>query len=101
MLTIMKYVNDFNLILLKMKKKNAPIFDVQMIRRPKLDPTIKSVLDKFDIKEKDLPNYVLSELKKADPVEFMKTYNVVKKNKAENGGILHFIKKKKLLINYY
>lgn len=93
MLTIMKYVNDMNLILIKMKKKNAPIFDIQMIRRPKLDSEIKEVLEKFAIKEKDLPNYILSELKKADPNEFMKTYNVVKKNKAENGGILHFFKR--------
>lgn len=27
----------------------------------------------------------------------MKTYNVVKKNKAENGGILHFIKKEEVV----
>lgn len=105
MLAIMKYVNDFNLILLKMKKKNAPVFDIQMIRRPKLDPSIKEVLDKFDMKEKDLPNYLLSELKKADPEEFIKTYNIVKKNKAENGGILHFLKKEditnKLLLILY
>lgn len=93
MLIIMKFVNEINLILLKMKKKNAPIFDVQMIRRPKLDPAIKEILDKFEVKEKDLPNYILSELKKADPSEFTNTYNIIKKNKAESGGILHFIKK--------
>lgn len=105
MLIIMKYVNEINLILLKMKKKNAPIFDVQMIRRPKLDQTIKDVLEKFGVKEKELPNYILSELKKADPSEFIKTYNIIKKNKAENGGILHFIKKNdvinKLLLLLY
>lgn len=105
MLTIMKYINEMNLILIKMKKRNAPIFDVQMIRRPKLDPAIKDVLDKFEVKEKDLPNYILSELKKADPTEFIRTYNIIKKNKAENGGILHFIKKddivNKLLLILY
>lgn len=93
MLTVMKYVNHMNLILLKMKKKNAPVFDIQMIRRPKLDVTIKEILEKFAIKEKDLPNYILSELKKIDPSEFTKTYNVIKKNKAEHGGILHLFRK--------
>ena len=45
MLIIMKYINDLNINLIKIKKKNAPIFDIQMIRRPKMDPIIKEILN--------------------------------------------------------
>ncbi len=93
MLIIMKYINDLNINLIKIKKKNAPIFDIQMIRRPKMDPIIKEILKKLDIKPKEIPNFLLSELKKCNAEEFEATYKIVKKNKAEMGGILHFIEK--------
>lgn len=93
MVIIMKYVNDFNLNLLKIQKKNSPMFDIQMIKKPKLDPRIKEILDKLDISQKDIPNYLLSEIKNSDVEEVVNTYNTLKKNKAENGGILHFIDK--------
>lgn len=93
MLIIMKYINDLNINLMRSKKKNAPIFDIQMIRRPKMDPIIKEILKKLDIKTKEIPNFLLSELKKADALEIQNTYKTIKKNKAENGGILHFIEK--------
>lgn len=93
MLIIMKYINDLNINLIKIKKKNAPIFDIQMIRRPKMDPIIKEILKKLDIKPKEIPNFLLSELKKCNAEEFEATYKIIKKNKAEMGGILHFIEK--------
>lgn len=97
MLIIMKYVNDLNINLMRSKKKNAPIFDIQMIRRPKMDPIIKEILKKLDIKTKEIPNFLLSELKKADALEIQDTYKTIKKNKAENGGILHFIEKDNII----
>lgn len=93
MLVIMKYINDLNINLIKAKKRNAPIFDIQMIRRPKMDPIIKDILKRLDIKTKEIPNILLSELKKCNAEEVEQTYKLVKKNKAENGGILHFIEK--------
>lgn len=93
MVIIMKYINDLNINLMKTKKRNAPIFDIQMIRRPKMDPIIKEILKKLDIKTKEIPNILLSELKKCDVIDVEKTYKIIKKNKAENGGILHFIER--------
>ncbi len=97
MLVIMKYINDLNINLMRAKKRNAPIFDIQMIRRPKMDPIIKEILKKLDIKTKEIPNILLSELKKCNVEEVEKTYKIIKKNKAENGGILHFIEKDNII----
>lgn len=97
MLIVMKYINDLNINLMKTKKRNAPIFDIQMIRRPKMDPIIKDILKKLDIKTKEIPNVLLSELKKCNALEVESTFRTIKKNKAENGGILHFIEKDNII----
>lgn len=97
MVIIMKYVNDFNLNLLKLQKKNSPFFDIQMIRKSKLDSRLKEMLKKLEIKQKDIPNYLLSELKKADADKVIDNFNIIRRNKAENGGILHFIEKDNII----
>lgn len=93
MVIIMKFINNHNLSILKTPKKNAPIFDIQYIKRPKLDDRIKEILDKLEIDVRNLPNYLLSELKKCDAEEVYETFSLVKKNKAEDYGILHLINK--------
>lgn len=93
LIKIMKFINEHNLIILKVPKKNGPTLDVQYIRRPKLDDRIKEILEKLNINYKSLPNYLLGELKRSDAEELYKTYSLVKKNKAEQYGILHFVKK--------
>ncbi|MCH5166861.1 MAG: hypothetical protein J1F35_03120 [Erysipelotrichales bacterium] len=99
MIIIMKYINDFNLTLLKTPKRNSPKFDIHLITKPKIDQEIKDILKRLEITQKEIPNYLLSELKKCDVEEFVHTFNTIKKNKAENGGILHFIdKENKILI---
>lgn len=93
MVKIMKFVNEHNLGILKTPKKNGPLFDIHFIRRPKLNERIIEILDKLEINYKELPNYLVSELKKCDVDDVYNTYNIVKQNKAEEGGILHLIKK--------
>lgn len=90
---IMKFINEHNLIILKIPKKNGPTLDVQYIRRPRLDDKVKEVLDKLNIEYKSLPNYLLGELKRCNADELYNTYNLVRRNKAEQYGILHFVKK--------
>ncbi len=90
---VMKFVNEHNISILKTVKKNAPLFDVNFIRRPKLDPRIIDILNKLEIDYKELPNYLISELKRCDVEVLCNTYNVIKQNKAEEGGILHLINK--------
>ncbi len=105
MLIVIKFINEFNLNLMNIKKKNAPAFDIQMIKRPKLDLEIKEIIDKLEINIKDIPNYLISEIKNCNKQDFLDTYYTIRKNKAENGGILHFIDKDnkfiKLLILLY
>lgn len=89
----MDFINKHNIAILKNKKYNEPLFDVHLIIKPKLDDKIKEILDKFEIKQKELPNYLLSELKKCDVQEVYETFITLKKNKAEDYGLLHLIRK--------
>ena len=97
MLQIMKYINRHNLAILKTPRKTTAVFDLRYIRRPKLDEKVLEMLDKINVDYKDLPNYLIGELKRADVNKLYETYNLVKKNRAEEYGILHLIKKE----NFY
>lgn len=92
-ISVMKFINIHNIGILKTVKKNAPLFDINFIRRPKLDPQVIDILNKLDIDYKELPNYLISELKRCDAEVFTNTYNIIRQNKAEDGGILHLISK--------
>lgn len=97
LLNIMKYINVHNLAILRTPKRNPVKFDIRYIRRPKLDDRLKVILDRLEINYKSLPNYLLGELKKCDVDQVSKTYMLIKKNKAEDYGILHLIDKKNTL----
>lgn len=97
MLSIMNYINESNLNVLRSPKKKAPIFDIRFIRKPKINEQVLYVLDKLGVDVKSLPNYMLGELKKVEPEVFFDTYELIRKNKAEQYGILHLIKKENLL----
>ena len=94
---VMKFINIHNIGILKTVKKNAPLFDINFIRRPKLDPQVIDILNKLDIDYKELPNYLISELKRCDAEVFTNTYNIIRQNKAEDGGVLHLISKENYL----
>ncbi len=89
----MKYINYHNLLILRTPKRNAVAFDIRYIRRPKIDDRLKLILDRLEINYKTLPNYLLGELKKCDVEQAYETYMLIKKNKAEDYGILHLINK--------
>lgn len=93
LISVMKFVNEHNISILKTVKKNAPLFDVNFIRRPKLDPRVIDILNKLEIDYRNLPNYLIGELKRCDVEVFTNTYNIIRQNKAEDGGILHLIRK--------
>ncbi len=97
MLQILKYINRHNLAILKTPKKTTAVFDLRYIRRPKLDEKVLEMLAKINIDYKSLPNYLIGELKRADVNKLYETYNLVKKNRAEEYGILHLVKKE----NFY
>lgn len=93
LISVMKFVNVHNISILKTVKKNAPLFDINFIRRPKLNPQVIDILNRLEIDHKELPNYLISELKRCDIEVFSNTYNIIRQNKAEDGGILHLINK--------
>lgn len=97
MFIIMKFINKHNLTILKMPKRTAPLFDIRYIIKPKLDERIKEILAKLETSQKDLPNYLLAEFKKSKVEDIYETFNLLKKNKAENYGILHLVRKENLL----
>lgn len=96
MLQIMKYINRHNLAILKTPKKTNTVFDLRYIRRPKLDEKVLEMLNKINVDYKALPNYLIGELKRADVNKLYETYNLVKKNRAEEYGILHLVKKENI-----
>lgn len=97
MYTIMKFINEHNLSIIKTPKVNTPSFDIKLIIKPKLDSRIIEILDKFEIKPKELPNYLLSQFKKCNVDEVLNTYYTIRKNKAEDSGVLHLINKENVL----
>ncbi len=97
MIKIMSYINVHNLEVLKAPKKNGPLFDIKYIIKPKLDDKIKEILKKIDVDYRDLPNYLIAELKNCDIEKVYATFSLVKKNKAEDYGILHLIDKENVL----
>lgn len=97
LIKIMKFVNEHNLSILKTPKKNGPLLNINFIFKPKLDDRLMEILDKLDIEYKELPNYLISELKKCDVDSVYETYQTIRKNKAESYGIMHLIKKSNLL----
>ena len=94
---IMRFVNEHNLLILRTPKKNGPLLNINFMFKPKLDDRILEILNKLDIDYKELPNYLVSELKRSDVDSVYETYQMVKKNKAESYGILHLIKKSNTL----
>lgn len=97
LIKIMKFVNEHNLSILKTPKKNGPLLNINFIFKPKLDDRLMEILDKLEIEYKELPNYLISELKKCDVDSVYETYQTIRKNKAESYGIMHLIKKSNLL----
>lgn len=97
LIKIMKFVNEHNLSILKTPKKNGPLLNINFIFKPKLDDRLMEILDKLEIEYKELPNYLISELKKCDVNSVYETYQTIRKNKAESYGIMHLIKKSNIL----
>lgn len=97
MLKVMSYINKHNLDVMKIKRKNAPMFDIDLIKKPKLDDCVVEILDKIGVNISELPNYLLSELKKANSKELYNTFCLMKKNMAEKGGIMHLISKNNII----
>ena len=97
MLDIMTFINNHNLSILRVSNKKPVEFTIQTIKRPHLDERILAIFNRLNIDAKDVPNYILSDFKRGDIDRIYTTFQLVKKNKAEDYGILHLIKKENIL----
>lgn len=93
MLKVMRYVNEHNLGILDDKKEIISSFDITYNESSKLPTLIDEILEKIDIDYTKLKPEMIDELKKKDEVEFVAIYNLIRKNKVEDYGILHLLKK--------
>ncbi len=93
MLKVMRFINEHNLSILDDKKEIISSFDIKYKESPKLPQVIDEILEKIDIDYTKLDPRLIEELKNKDEVEFASVYNLIRKNKVEDYGILHLLKK--------
>lgn len=93
MLKVMRFINEHNLGILDDKKEIISSFDIKYKESPKLPQVIDEILEKIDIDYTKLDPRLIEELKNKDEVEFASVYNLIRKNKVEDYGILHLLKK--------
>ena len=93
MLKIYKYINTHNLKILNPPDIEFEDFDIEIEDETEFSDKIYEILNKFEMDYRTLPNFLLKDLKEMDSNLIYSTYEVIKQNKAEDGGVLHLIPK--------
>ena len=93
MLKIYRYINDHNLKILNPPDIEFEDFDVEIVDETEFSDKIYEILNKFEMDYRTLPNFLLKDLKEMDNNLIYSTFEVIKQNKAEDGGVLHLIPK--------
>lgn len=93
MLKVMRFINEHNLSILDDKKEIISSFDIKYTESPKLPQLIDEILEKIDVDYTKLEPALIEELKQKDETEFATVYSLIRKNKVEDYGILHLLKK--------
>lgn len=98
MLSIMIYITKNNINLVNGEYHPSKyVVDIDKIVDNTLDDRIKIVLDRLGLSIDDLPRKVIEDLKTCNIDNFVKVYDIVRKNKVEKYGILHLIDKENKL----
>lgn len=97
MVNVMRFINNNNLEILSNNSLTSTNYDIKYVRKARIDYRLKEILDKLDIDYKELPNYLIKELKQCKIDEVYNTFQLVKRNKAEDYGILHLLKKDNII----
>ena len=98
MLKIYKYINEHNLKILNPPDIEFEDFDIEIVEDIELSDQIYEILEKFDIDYRTLPDFLLKDLKETDPSLVYSTFETIKQNKAEDGGVLHLIPKENAIL---
>ena len=93
MLKIYRYINDHNLKILNPPDIEFEDFDIEIVDETEFSDKIYEIFNKFEMDYRTLPNFLLKDLKEMDNNLIYSTFEVIKQNKAEDGGVLHLIPK--------
>ena len=93
MLKIYRYINNHNLKILNPPDIEFEDFDIEIEDETEFSDRIYEIFNKFEMDYRTLPNFLLKDLKEMDSNLIYSTFDVIKLNKAEEGGVLHLIPK--------
>ena len=93
MLKIYRYINNHNLKILNPPDIEFEDFDIEIEDETEFSDRIYEIFNKFEMDYRTLPNFLLKDLKEMDSNLIYSTFDVIKLNKAEDGGVLHLIPK--------
>lgn len=98
MLKIYRYINSHNLKILNPPDIEFEDFDIEIEDETEFSDKIYEIFNKFEMDYKTLPNFLLKDLKEMDSNLIYSTFEVIKQNKAEDGGVLHLIPKENQIL---
>lgn len=102
---VMEYISTHNLNILKTPNKILPVIETKEITSMENNPELLEVLKRIGINYDDLSSDLIKGILSCNHENMMNNYRLISKNKAENYGILHLIKKEnyktKLIILLY
>lgn len=87
---VMNYIGIYNASLVS-SSTNIDNIDINSIKIEEIDPKVLDVLKKCEIDITNIPNNLLSDLKDSNVSDIINVYELIRKNKAEDYGILHLI----------
>ena len=93
MLKIYRYINSHNLKILNPPDIEFEDFDIEIEDETEFSDKIYDIFNKFEMDYRTLPNFLHKDLKEMDSNLIYSTFDVIKQNKAEDGGVLHLIPK--------
>ncbi len=98
MLKIMQYINDHNIFILRVANQNSEEdIEISYTHRQTVNKRIREIIDKFNVNYRELPSYIITELRKANVEGITNLYDLIRRNKAEDYGILHLINRENYL----
>ncbi len=87
---VMSYVGIYNASLVS-SSTDIDNIDISNIKIEEIDPKVLDILKKCEIDITNIPNNLLSDLKDSNVSDIINVYELIRKNKAEDYGILHLI----------
>ncbi len=98
MIKIYKYINEHNLKILNPPDIEFEDFNIEIEESEEFSEKIEEILNKFELDYRTLPNFLIKDLREMDSTLIYSTFETIKQNKAEDGGVLHLIPKENAVL---